>query len=98
MVPVIHQREADPIHRKGKLIATRVANALREDPSSQAILGSIPKVNTQEAVLIITHEFIRDLIDRLSADGAVHPPRGLRRASNLTPDTLRPLVFIVVNH
>jgi hypothetical protein len=97
-VPVIHQHEDDPIHHKGKLIAACVADALTKDPSAQAILGSIPKVNPQEALPIITHEFIWDLIDRLSADGAVHPPRALRVGSDLAPDTLRALVFIVIDH
>jgi hypothetical protein len=83
------------IQSKGDRIAVRVASVLRHDPTSIAILASIPNASPQTALLIVTHELIWDLIDNLVRDGAVQLPGALSRDTKLTPELLRPLVYLI---
>lgn len=90
-VPVI--RDGDGVDLAAKRIGAAVAAVLLDDAEMLAVLASVPTETKGEAMLVIAHEFVWDLLDELVAAGAVTPPPVLSGASG--DAALRALIFIL---
>lgn len=92
-VPTLHAVAGDRIHEAAQQLAVRTASALMDMPDGKALLAAVPHASRQEAVLILAHEFIWDLMEDLVRVGAIRAPAVLN-AVDPTPDQLTPLLFI----
>ena len=92
-LPVIDNTEGDFVHDRAKAIAVATAATLMDSRMGGEILSSIPQASRQQAVLIVAHEFIWDLIERLVELGAIQAPAALN-ASAPTRMQLQELLFV----
>ncbi|WP_413334484.1 hypothetical protein ACH82I_17610 [Brevibacterium sp. GP-SGM9] len=93
VLPVIHSDDSDELHRHGKLIAERLAEAILCDPRSKALSERIVGTHPGESLLIFAHELIWDLMDCLVEATPLVRPRALDNGSAPASD-LRQLLFI----
>ncbi|NZA25662.1 hypothetical protein H0E84_04645 [Luteimonas sp. SJ-92] len=92
-VPVIHVRSDDPLHAPALGIATVIADALDGDGEMAEILASIPGLDRKQAMVVVAHEFIWDVMDLLGERGLVERPTVLDDSEAATDD-LRSLLVI----
>lgn len=95
-IPVIDDVPGDPIHDHAEAIAAAAATALIDSPEGSKILASVPKASRGQAVLIVAHEFIWDLIERLVELKAVKTPSALMTSSPSAAQ-LHALLFLRVS-
>lgn len=74
-VPVIRQSGDDPLHAPSLRIASAVVEMLTVDAEMSRVLDSLEGVDDRrQAIVIVAHEFIWDVMDALTEHGLVERP------------------------
>jgi hypothetical protein len=94
-IPLVRSRSDDPLYGPSLAIADTVMEAFQKDAEGQAVLASMQGATRSEALLIVTHELIWDIMESLVAKGEVKRPAVLDEAA-ITPGNLLPLLFVTV--
>ena len=76
-IPLIKNIAGDAIHDHAQRIASATAAALLDSEEGREILGSIPRASRQQAVVIVAHELIWDVIEQLVENKTIPAPDAL---------------------
>jgi hypothetical protein len=92
-LPRLHDSVEDPTRKQAQLISGTVADALLRGSAGRDVLRLVPDADTNQAVVIVTHELIWDLIDGLVREGVVAKPRALT-VEQPSPEEVKELLFL----
>lgn len=95
-IPVIRQRADDPLHAASSDIADILAAALTQDSRVQAQLASIESADPKEAMVIVAHELIWEVMDALVSRGLVERPAVMDQ-TDADSDALASMLLIRVS-
>jgi hypothetical protein len=92
-LPLLRDKPDDPIHTAAQHIATLTATALLNTSEGSALLASIPHASRSQAVVVLAHELIWAVAEKLVESGYIVPPAALS-AERPTAAQLDQLMFL----
>lgn len=95
LLPVIEGDSTNKIYMQSEKISKKVANYLKEKIDFGIVTYYYPTITKQQAMLIIYHEIMWDILDIIEKNGQLNKPKAFRDLQNAKDEDLKDLIFIL---
>ena len=94
-IPIIKADSTDIIYNQSENIAKIIVGYLKNDIDYSKILAGYPDLEKGDAITIVYHEIMWDILDIMEENGQIEKPRAFRTPTEAKPEDLKDLIFIV---
>ncbi len=96
LLPLINADHSNKIYAQSEQISRKVADYLVDYIDFGMITEKYPSITKEQAMLIIYHEIMWDILDIMEENGQLNKPKAFRDLQNAKDEDLKDLVFIAI--
>jgi len=96
LLPIISGDSTNAFYMQSVKLSTKVADFLKEKIDLGLVIDYYPGITKQQAMLIIYHEIMWDILAIMEKNGELNKPKVFENLENVTEPDLRDIVFICV--
>jgi hypothetical protein len=98
LLPVIESDSSNSIYVKSETMSQKVVDYLKQNLDYNLLKESFPKINNEQAITIIYHEIMWDILSIMEENGKLRKPDAFIDADNATERHLKDLIFPIFFH